>query len=140
MARLYIDQAVVELINGLLSNESETIPVYAGIVPNNVKEPYIIYQRVAGFKPARHINGPSIFGQTTFQIDVYSNNYLEVKRIADEIRQILDGYKGTVTINSDSIRIAGCSMVSERDSVEENVEPKIYRASVDYDFMFQEGN
>lgn len=129
---LFIDQAIVSLLSSVASGD-----VFANLAPEDQRAPFVTFQRVVGNK-FRDINGPSGLAQTTFQIDVYSDSYLESKQLASAIRLILDGYKGTVTIGGDSVRIAGVSMQTERDFVEDDTDPKLYRSSVDYLFIYEE--
>ena len=83
----------------------------------------------------REVGGEGLKGGLpTFQVDIYSNDYLEVKSIADTIRLTIDGYRGTV----ETVRIGGVSLVNERDFVEENIDPKLYRYSVDYLITYEE--
>lgn len=133
MATALIDQGVKKLLEPVITPEA----VFANIVPQNQRAPFITFQRVTGNK-IRDINGPSGLAQTTFQIDAYSDAYLESKQLADGIRLILDGYRGIVTIGADSVRIAGVSFQAERDFVDDTVDPKLYRSSIDYLFMYDE--
>lgn len=132
MATALIDQGVKELLDPVVSEA-----VFARIVPQNQRAPFITFQRVTGNK-IRDINGPSGLAQTSFQVDVYADAYLECKQLADAVRLILDGYRGTVTIGADSVRIAGVSFQAERDFIDDGVDPKLYRSSVDYLFMYDE--
>lgn len=132
MAQLLLDYAVVDLLNTVSSSK-----IYAGIVPEDVRPPFMSFQRISGFK-VRDINGPSGLARTIFQIDIYSNDNAECRQLADDVRKILDGFSGTVTIGADSIIIGGVSMQAERDFIEDNVDPKLYRASVDYLFKYEE--
>ena len=134
MATAEIDQAIVELLKNVLPGGGD---VYGGIAPANQRSPFITFQRVFGTK-IRAINGPSGLAQATYQIDVYSDDYAESRSLAKAVRIILDGFSGTVTIGADSIRIGGCSMTNERDFTEDKPNPKLYRASVDYLFTFDE--
>ncbi len=131
MATALIEQGLVKLLEPL------AIPVFTMIVAEKQRAPFITYQTVAGNK-IRSINGPSGLAQKTFQIDAYSDSAIGSKEIARDIRLILDGFRGTVTIGADSVRIGGVSMQSERDFIEDNVNPKLYRASVDYLFTYDE--
>jgi len=133
MDDLLIDQGVKELLDPVIVDS-----IYAGIAPQSKRAPFIIFQRITGNK-IRDLNGPSGLAQVVFQIDAYADGYLESKQFADVIRLILDGYRGTVTIGDDSVRIAGVSFQAERDFVEDDVDPKLYRSSVDYLFTFEEG-
>ena len=132
MATAIIDEGIVKLLEGVANGDT-----FAGIAPENQRSPFITFQRVSGDK-VRAINGPSGLAQSTFQIDTYSKDYAECRQIADQVRKILDGFRGTVTIGSDSVRIGGVSMTGERDFTEDNTKPKLYRASVDYLFTFDE--
>lgn len=134
MATAEIDQAIVELLKAVIPGGGD---VYGGIAPPSQRAPYITFQRVFGEK-IRAINGPSGLAQTTYQIDAYSADYAESRSLAKAIRIILDGFRGTVTIGADSVRIGGCSMTGERDFTEDKPNPKLYRASVDYLFTFDE--
>ena len=132
MATAQIDQGLVELLQPVASGD-----IFAGIAPQDQRSPFVIYQRISGQK-IRAINGPSGLSQTSFQIDAYSSSYTESRQLADQIRKILDGFRGTVTIGADSVRIGGVSMTEERDFIEDDPEPILYRASVDYLFTYDE--
>ena len=132
MAQLQVEQALRSLIIGLAGGA-----VFGGIAPETQRAPFITFQRVSGSK-VRDINGPSGLAQTTFQIDAYDDDYVGNKTLADDIRKILDGFRGTVTIGPDSIDVGGVSMQGERDFVESETDPKLYRASVDYLFTYHE--
>lgn len=132
MATALIDQGVQSLLDAVLSGK-----VYANLAPQNARAPFVTFHRISGQK-IRHINGPSGLAQTVFQVDVYADANLESRQISDSIRLALDGYKGTVTIGADSVRIGGVSMQAERDFIESSVDPKLYRSSVDYLFIYEE--
>lgn len=132
MAQLLIDRAIVDLLDTVSGSQ-----IYAGIVPEDKRPPFMTFQRISGFK-VRDINGPSGLARTIFQIDMYSDDNAICRQLADDVRKILDGFSGTVTIASDNIVIGGVSMQAERDFTEDDVDPKLYRASVDYLFKFEE--
>ncbi len=111
--------------------------VFAGIAPEDQRAPFITYQRV-GEDKIRDINGPSGLARTIFQVDVYAAGYLQSKEIAKAVRLALDGFSGNVTIDSDSVQIGGISFQDGRDFEETDVNPKLYRASVDYLFKYEE--
>lgn len=138
MATAFIDQGIVKLLETVVDDETNQVPVFGEIVPKNQRAPFITIQTITDVSLARHINGPTGLSQDLFQIDAYSNDRLESKRIARQIRLILDGYRGTVTIGADSVRIAGCSKQNGRSFVENDLDPKLYRASVDYLFTYKE--
>lgn len=132
MATAQVDQGLVKLLEGVASGN-----VYAGVAPQDQRSPFVTYQRISGQK-VRDINGPSGLSRTTFQIDVYSSDYAESRTLADQIRIILDGFSGNVIIGANNVIIGGVSMVEERDFVEDDTDPILYRASVDYLFKYEE--
>lgn len=140
MVTLYIEQAIGELLSTTVDDETNPVPVYAGIAPTNQRAPFITHQLVVGSGASPHINGPSGIEQDQFQIDMYSENKLEVLSIARQVRLILDGFRGTVTIGADNIRVGGVSKQTGRSLPEDNTDPKLYRQSVDYLFTYEEGS
>jgi len=122
----------------------KTLPVpgdriYALRAPQNVKAPFVIYQRV-DTAPWRDINGPATVGQATMQIDVYAVTYKETKELAASLQLLLDGYRGTVAYGGDSpqatIRFGGISLQNSVDLLDQSDAPFLYRVSADYLITF----
>lgn len=132
MATALIQQGIISLLSAVASGK-----VYGSIAPENARAPFVTFQKVSGFK-VRDINGPSGLARTVFQLDMYEDDYASCVQLADQVRKILDGFAGTVTIGADSVNIGGVSMQGERDFVESGTDPKLYRASVDYLFKYEE--
>ena len=132
MATALIQQGIKSLLSGVAGGK-----VYGSIAPEDARAPFVTFQKVSGFK-VRDINGPSGLARTIFQLDMYHDDYTSCVQLADQVRKILDGFSGTVTIGADSVIIGGVSMQGERDFIEDGTEPKLYRASVDYLFKYEE--
>lgn len=118
----------------------KTVPIsgnriYALRAPQNSPTPFVVYQRISADRD-RHINGPSGIVQATFQIDVYDAKYHDVRLVAGDIEEALDGYAGTVSYGGnspqDSVKIGGISCQNDIDMLDQTDEPFLYRVSADY--------
>lgn len=125
------EHAIYELLKTKSSGR-----VYFMRAPQNVSAPFVIIQRVAGSRDFRSINNAPNIVQATIQIDVYAESYFEMKIISSDIESTLDAYRGLVYYGDDSpqdfVRIAGVSMQSENDLIDQTEEPFLYRHTADY--------
>ena len=130
----YLEQAIGVLL-------SPVAPVYDTLAGQSARAPYITYTFIVG-TTWRYINGPSGIRQVTVQVDAYSQTVSGRAQMARDIRLILDGYRGIVSAGNDSpqatLRIAGVSYQNERTFIEDGVDPKLYRSSVDYLFTIED--
>lgn len=125
-----VEKGVFELIKTKAGGR-----IYALTAPQNATVPFVVFQRVSGDR-WRSVNAPSGISQVTIQIDCYALDYYGAKDLAVEIETILDGHRGTVYYGSgspqDSVRIAGISLDSESDLLDQDEEPFLYRVSTRY--------
>jgi len=125
-----VEYAIFELLDGLAGGR-----VYALRAPQNVTTPFIIFQRTGGDR-WRNINGPSGMAQVEMQIDCYADDFYASKSLADSVENILDGYRNTVYYGSgspqSSVRIAGITLQSESDILDQTDEPFLYRNTSRY--------
>lgn len=132
------EKAIYELLKGFVSNR-----VYGLRAPQNATAPFIIFQRVDS-TPWRAINGPDGITQATLQIDFYARDYYTAKELAGDCAAILDGFRGTVNITSDSpsesIRIAGISLQNDIDILDQTDAPLLFRVSATYLVTFYTGD
>lgn len=109
------EEALVSLIKGL-PDVSVLVAdrVFAQYVPQGASLPCVRYNRVTGTHE-RHMEGATGLNDLTFQVDIYSQSYSEVKTIGDAIRIGLDGYKGTVQSDNKSLEINGLYLDGDFD-------------------------
>lgn len=130
------EMAIYELLKHLSSGR-----VTALRAPQNSKAPFIIYQRTDSER-WRSVNGPSGMAQATVQVDVYADEYAACKQLAGEVEDVLDGYRGFVAYGADSpqmqIRIAGISLQSDSDLLDQEEEPFLYRNIAQYLITYEQ--
>jgi hypothetical protein len=133
-----LEKGIFELIKNKASGR-----VYAQLAKQTNDVPFIVFTRTNSEK-WRHINGPDGITQATIQIDVYSHGYYETKALAKELEDILDGYRGTVHYGSNSpqdyVKIAGLSLQSDVDLIDQEDEPILFRNSASYLATYHQGN
>jgi hypothetical protein len=132
--------ALAEALYALLSQNGGVVALAGGRIyplsaPQSVVTPYVVYQRISAVR-LRTLDGPEGRSMPRMQIDAYATTWLAARALADAIRQALDGFDGTVTIGNDSPpeteRIRAASLQTDRDFIETDVDPKLYRVSSDY--------
>lgn len=101
--------------------------IFPLLAPQDVDVPFLVYQRVSGVR-WRSLSGPSGMAQPRMQVDAYAMTYSGAKTLATAVRQTLDGFRGVVA----GIRVGGIALQSDQDMPEEDVEPKLFRVSMDF--------
>lgn len=107
--------------------------IFPQIAPEDVDSPFVTYQRISGPR-IKSMDGPSRLAQPRIQIDAYAESYAQVKALSLAIRKRLDGYRGTVS----GVRIGGISLETDQDFLEDNMDPKLHRVSMDFFVMHRE--
>lgn len=105
--------------------------IYPLKAPAKVVKPYVTYQRISGNR-WRSFDGPTGTAQPRIQVDAYATTYAAAKGLADAIRRTLDGYAGSVATTSGPVRIGGISLMTDRDLFEDDIDPALYRVSMDF--------
>lgn len=100
-----------------------------------IRLPAITYTNVSGFRE-HSLLGPAGYARPRMQIDCWAYFYLEAKQIAEAVRLALDGFRGDVSIGSDSLRIESSTLVNVQDFDAD--EGKIRRVSLDFSIHHQE--
>lgn len=70
-------------------------------------------------------------------LEMYAETYYEVRKLADAVRAVLDGYTGSF----DNTQVRQCLLDSESDQaviLEGSEVPVAYSVSQDYDILWQE--
>lgn len=124
------DKPLYQLLKNLAGGR-----VYAMRAPQNTPAPFIVFQEVDSSR-WRSINGPTGFAQASFQVDSYATTLYAAKELALSVESIIDGYSGSVAINTDSptvfVKIGGISYQNGIDLLDQTEEPLLYRRSDNY--------
>lgn len=131
-----IEYGIHSLLNGLAGGR-----VYAVVAPQNAVRPFIIFQRISSSR-WRSIAQPLGMAQVIMQIDCYADDFYASRALADSVEDILDGYSGTVYYGSDSpqasVRVAGISLDTEGDILDQTTEPFLFRNTANYLVTFEQ--
>lgn len=104
---------------------------YPNLVPQNAKLPAVAYQ-VISTHPAHSHSGPVGLIKRNFQFTIDARSYAEVKKMSCTLRQVLDGYRGTV----DGVVIGAILWQNENDGYFD--ESEITTVRQDYMIEYQE--
>jgi arginine/ornithine N-succinyltransferase beta subunit len=136
-----LGEAVVALLTAG-SPPAIAAQLYAGRAHQSARVPFIIYQQPGREGFTDTLDGAGTLAQKTIQIDIYGAGYHAAHALADQIRAILNGYRGTVAVGTaspqDTIRIAAVRMTEEFDIEEDQTDPKEFRVLQQYLVTFAE--
>jgi hypothetical protein len=129
-----IEEAIFTQLNGWagLSALAED-RIYPMTAPQNAATPFITYQRISGPR-LRSLLGASGQANPRIQIDVYGASYASAKAVAEQVRLALDNFRGTVA----GVVIRACSLESDRDLIDPDVDPPLHRVSHDFTIWHDE--
>ncbi len=117
----------------LLSDSSVTALVGQNIFPvviPETKQPPYVRLSTASVNATPTKSGTSVVDEARIQIDVWATSQDTAVQIDEKIRAALDGYAGTVTVNSVAYLIDGIRFESWGDDYEEDW--RLFRRTSDY--------
>ena len=100
--------------------------IFPDIAPQNVQYPFMVYTIINSL-PVDFKDGQSNLEEITLQIDVYTNNYETTQTLANNVRNRLDRFVGTVN----GISVQTIKYISS-DSQVYNADLNVYWMSVDF--------
>ena len=100
--------------------------IFPDIAPQNVQSPFMVYTIINSL-PVDFKDGQSNLEEITLQIDVYTNNYETTQTLANNVRNRLDRFVGTVN----SISVQTIRYMSS-DSQVYNADLNVYWMSMDF--------
>jgi hypothetical protein len=100
--------------------------IFPDIAPQNVQYPFMVYTIINSL-PVDFKDGQSNLEEITLQIDVYTNNYETTQTLANNVRNRLDRFVGTVN----GIAVQTLKYMSS-DSQLYNADLNVYWMSVDF--------
>jgi hypothetical protein len=120
---MIIEEGMFTCLNGLELVATGSVYPRGGI-PQKAARPYLTYYKVSGPRDSTH-SGNSKLARSRFQIEVWSECYLQAKRIASELIEDLNGYRGPM---GDVARVA-CEVDNELDQFDS--ETRLHHIVVD---------
>lgn len=87
--------------------------VYPQIAPQGVVLPYLTYTRISG-SPIHHLRGPDTLARARIQVDIFSSTYSQMLAIAAATRKQLDGFRGAISVGTQSVHFSHLFLDSEQ--------------------------
>jgi len=120
-----------KVIYGRLSTDTAVtnicgLSIYPDIAPQNVQYPFIVYT-ITNSTPVDYKDGQSNLEEINLQIDIYTNNYDTTQTLANNVRNRLDRFVGTIN----GVSVQTINYVSS-DSQVYNADLNVYWMSVDF--------
>lgn len=120
-----------KVIYGRLSTDTAItnicgLSIYPDIAPQNVQYPFIVYT-ITNSTPVDYKDGQSNLEEINLQVDIYTNNYDTTQTLANNVRNRLDRFVGTVN----GVSVQTINYVSS-DSQVYNADLNVYWMSVDF--------
>lgn len=103
--------------------------VYPHFLPEDRSLPAVTY-RISSSRPEYSADGPSNHG-VTFQVDCWSQVYLDLKKLRDEVKDLLDGYTGELGEHYAHL----VQIENEVDTYEP--ETKLFRVSIFFNVFYR---
>lgn len=100
--------------------------IFPDIAPQNVQYPFMVYTIINSL-PVDFKDGQSNLEEITIQIDVYTNNYETTQTLANNVRNRLDRFVGTVN----SVSVQTIKYMSSSSQVY-NADLNVYWISIDF--------
>ena len=100
--------------------------IFPDIAPQNVQYPFMVYT-IVNSTPVDFKDGQSNLEEINVQIDVYTNNYETTQTLANNVRNRLDRFSGSVN----GVSVQTITYVSS-DSQVYNADLNVYWMSIDF--------
>lgn len=106
--------------------------VYPGKLPQNPTYPAIAYAQISNPRQHTH-DGPDGCVEARYQITAFSDSYAEAKGVAEDIREALDGFTGTMN----DVEVAFTRHDGGRDVFDDQAEVNRGVWMIQTDYMIQ---
>lgn len=115
--------------------------IYPLLAPQRATRPYVTYQRISTERDFA-LDGGVGRAQGRIQIDAWAETQLGARAVADAIRAALHGFTGDIAWGGSpaaTATIRACRLVDERDFIDDEAQPRLYRISMDFLIAWDEG-
>jgi len=97
--------------------------------------PYIIITK-DGKNPVHHMGGATGLAMPTFTLTCWDNGSIKAETLADEVRDTLDGFQGTLGTSPNDAEVGMCHLVNDFDLDEQRFGDNINAHGVALEFEF----
>ena len=100
----------------------------------NTQLPRAVYTRLSG-SPEFFLQGESGIGYYTIQFDIFASSYAAADAVGEAFRNRLSGFRGVVTVGSESRRFHMIKLEATRDNYVppfDGSDTPVYRRSMDF--------
>lgn len=104
--------------------------IYPNVAPLSAVKPYITFFIISE-EHEHHMGGASGLAHPTVQFDIWADSNQDAEAIAEQIRDVCDGYRGTV----DSVNIRRMHLESRQTGITaplDGSDAAVHRVTVDY--------
>ena len=124
------------LADPIISGQLGGTRIYPLVRPQGTPLPAITYQRISRtrFDP---LNGMERVQNARLQLDIWGADYGDVKELAADVLEVLGGYAVTEPGPPPALR-AIIALPDERDLLEPDPAPAIFRSSSDWSIWWEE--
>lgn len=132
-----LEEGLVSYLNSIAGITAQAgTRVYPAPAPEDATYPLIVYQRISTVR-VRSMLGGSQLAKARLQINAHAQTYAAAKTLADEIRNALDDYAGTMG----TVNVSGCFLEDDADMPD--VSPdllgnRLYGVRMDFLIGYQE--
>jgi hypothetical protein len=127
MRKLMIDDTFVNTaVNGR---------IYSEYAPQKSALPYIVMERVTA-EHENHLLGSGGLVQPDIQLDIYAKSKTSRDELRKNIRAVLDGFRGNVTIDADTLFLQRLQLVNDLTDLvqpDDGSDRQIWRGSLDFE-------
>lgn len=110
--------------------------IYPLLAPKTAALPFITWRR-AGVSREHTLAGPMGMPSVTVEMQSFANTYEDAREVADRVRLVLDGYRGTVN----NTEVKSVSLENELDDFVQLAGgdlPPVYQVTQTFNVLWQE--
>lgn len=110
--------------------------VYPLLAPKSAVLPFVTWRR-AGITREHTLAGPMGMPNVSVEVQSFASTYEDVRKLADVVRKVLDGYGGTVN----NVEVRNVSLENESDDFVQLAGgdlPPVYQVTQTFNVLWQE--
>lgn len=104
-----------------LSSDAGITAITSRIYPLAAKQgasvPYVVYSQT-GNRHVHHFGGAAGLAAPRFQISCWDDDYIGARALAEQVRDAMDGYRGTMGGGGNTANVRGCFLEFDIDVYE----------------------